>query len=188
MLDPDSGAYNFPFVANHFSPGEMVLVNFLYRQQGLLIPRGNPLGIEGLADLTRGSVRFVNRQRGAGTRILLDHRLEKMGIDPDSIQGYDRVVVTHMAVSAAVASGAADVGLGVLSAARVLDLDFIPIGWERYDLVAPRASLESPLLRPLFEILANPAYREKVLSLGGYQVHLMGEVLETDPGPPPETG
>ena len=187
LLDPDSGAYNFPSVAEHFPPGEMALVNLVYRQQGLLVPRGNPLGIAGLADLAREDIRFVNRQRGAGTRILLDHRLEKTGIDPDAIQGYDRVVTTHMAVAAAVSSGAADAGLGVLSAARVLDLDFLPIGWERYDLVAPRASLESTLLGPLFDILKHAAYREKVLSLGGYQVHHIGDVLESDPGPPPET-
>ena len=96
-------------------------------------------------------------------------------------------MTTHLAVAAAVASGAADVGLGVLSAARVLDLDFLPVGWERYDLAAPRASLESSLLGPLFDILNHAAYREKVLSLGGYQVHHMGDVLESDPGPPPET-
>ncbi|MFQ5693809.1 MAG: substrate-binding domain-containing protein, partial [Nitrospinota bacterium] len=187
LLDPASGAYNFPLVAQHFPDGEMVLVNFVYRRQGLLVPRGNPLGIEGIADLTRDGLKFVNRQRGAGTRILLDHQLDRLGIDPDAIQGYDRVVATHMAVAAAVASGAADAGLGVMSAAGALGLDFLPIGWERFDLVVPEAFLGSPLLAPLLAILKDPAFRKKVLALGGYQVHLMGERLEADPGLPPET-
>lgn len=186
LLDPESGAYNFPALAKHFPAGEVSLVNFVYRRQGLLVPRGNPRGIRGAADLTRKGLRFVNRQRGAGTRVLLDHRLGVLGIDPDSIQGYDRVVSTHMAVAAAVASGAADVGLGVMSAAGALGLDFVPIGWERFDLAVPTASLGSPLLAPLFEVLKTPAFRQRVLSLGGYQTHLMGERLESDPGPPPD--
>ena len=186
LLDPDTGEYNFPIVVKHFPAGEATLVNFVYRQQGLVLPRGNPRGIQGLADLTQKGVRFVNRQRGAGTRILLDYQLELLGIDPDSVQGYDRVVATHMAVAAAVASGAADVGLGVLSAAGALDLDFLPIGWERFDFVVPTALLDSPLLAPLLEILKKPAFRKKVLGRGGYQVHLMGENLESDPGPPPD--
>jgi putative molybdopterin biosynthesis protein len=187
LLDVETGEYNFPTVAKHFSSGEVSLVNFVYRQQGLLVPPGNPLGIRDIADLARNDVRFVNRQRGAGTRILLDHRLTLLGIDPDSIQGYDRVVSTHMAVAAAVASGAADAGLGVLSAAAALGLDFVPIGWERFDFVLPSALQDSPLLQPLVATLKSPAFQEQVLSLGGYQVHRMGEKLETDPGSPPDT-
>ncbi len=186
LLDPDSGEYNFPMVQKHFPEENMALVNFLYRQQGLLVVRGNPLGIAGLTDLTRPEIRFVNRQRGAGTRILLDHQLETLGIDPDAIQGYDRVVATHMAVSAAVASGTADVGLGVMSAALALNLEFLPIGWERYDFALRGDLLSSNLLAPLFGILRDSTFREKVLSLGGYQVHLTGEYLDEDPGPPPE--
>ncbi|MFQ5913280.1 MAG: molybdopterin biosynthesis protein [Nitrospinota bacterium] len=186
LLDPETGEYNFPLVSRHFSPGEAALVNFVYRQQGLVVPRGNPRGIGGIADLTQEGIRFVNRQRGAGTRVLLDHQLELLGIDPDSVAGYDRVVSTHMALAAAVASGAADVGLGVMSAASALDLDFLPVGWERFDLVVPAGLLDSALLAPLFAVLGNQAFREKVLALGGYQVHLMGEKLHSDPGPPPE--
>ncbi len=186
LLNPSSGEYNFPVVEKHFSDKNMVLINFLYRQQGLLLLRDNPLGISGMGDLTRPEIRFVNRQRGSGTRVLLDHQLEKLGVDSGIIKGYDRVVGTHMAVSAAVASGTADVGLGVMSAARVLNLDFLPIGWERYDFIMDRDLLSSDLLRPLFDILMDTSFRKKVLALGGYQVSLMGEHLEQDPGLPSE--
>jgi putative molybdopterin biosynthesis protein len=186
LLNPSSGEYNFPVVEKHFSDKNMVLINFLYRQQGLLLLRDNPLGISGMGDLTRPEIRFVNRQRGSGTRVLLDHQLEKLGVDSDIIKGYDRVVGTHMAVSAAVASGTADVGLGVMSAARVLNLDFLPIGWERYDFIMDRDLLSSDLLRPLFDILMDTSFRKKVLALGGYQVSLMGEHLKQDPGLPSE--
>ena len=186
LLNPSSGEYNFPVVEKHFSDKNMVLINFLYRQQGLLLLRDNPLGISGMGDLTRPEIRFVNRQRGSGTRVLLDHQLEKLGVDSGIIKGYDRVVGTHMAVSAAVASGTADVGLGVMSAARGLNLDFLPIGWERYDFIMDRDLLSSDLLRPLFDILMDTSFRKKVLALGGYQVSLMGEHLEQDPGLPSE--
>ena len=152
-------------------------MNLVYRDQGLIVPKGNPHGLSGLDDLLRGDVQFVNRQRGAGTRVLLDYRLGQMGASPDQIQGYDREEYTHLAVAAAVAGGAADTGLGILAAARALNLDFVPLMKERYDLVIPRDVYESDLLRPLLALIRGPDFRKQVEALGGYDASQMGEVV-----------
>jgi putative molybdopterin biosynthesis protein len=153
------------------------LLGFVQREQGLIVPRGNPKGIHGLNDLARPDVVFINRQRGAGTRVLLDYRLKGAGIDPRAIQGYDRQEFTHLAVAAAVASGAADCGLGILAAARALDLDFVPLDHERYDLVIPDAFYESDVLAPLLAIIRDPAFAARVDALGGYATPQTGRVL-----------
>ena len=116
---------------------EVSLITLAHREQGLIVAKGNPSRIEGIADLTRDGIVFVNRQRGSGTRILLDYLLKKMGIDGSRIDGYGREEFTHLLVAAAVKSGRADAGLGIRAAARALDLDFIPIEHERYDLIIP---------------------------------------------------
>jgi putative molybdopterin biosynthesis protein len=154
-----------------------LLLGFVQRQQGLIVPKGNPKGLQSLADLARPDVVFVNRQRGAGTRVLLDYRLRLANIDPRSIQGYDRQEFTHLAVAAAVASGAADCGMGILAAARALDLDFVPLDQERYDLVIPAAHYDSELLSPLLHIIRSSAFANRVAGLGGYATPQMGEVL-----------
>jgi len=145
----------------------------------LIVAKGNPKEIVGFADLAfEQGVRYVNRQRGAGTRILLDYELAQHGIDASKIAGYDREEYTHLAVAAAVASGTADAGLGVRAAARALDLDFIPVGWERYDLVIPKEHYEGPLLAPLLSLLEDPRFREAVAALDGYRVEEMGKRVE----------
>ncbi len=118
-----------------------MILGFVQREQGLIVPRGNPKGIRGLSDLIRPDVTFINRQRGAGTRVLLDYRLKQAGISPHAVQGYERQEFTHLAVAATVASGAADCGLGILAAARALGLDFVPLDHERYDLIIPQSLL-----------------------------------------------
>jgi putative molybdopterin biosynthesis protein len=130
-----------------------------------------------LDDLLRGDVQFVNRQRGAGTRVLLDYQLAQRGASPSQIQGYEREEYTHLAVAAAVAGGAADTGLGILAAARALHLDFVPVLKERYDLVVPREVYESDLLRPLLDLIRGPDFRRQVEALGGYDTSHMGEVV-----------
>jgi molybdate-binding protein/DNA-binding transcriptional regulator YhcF (GntR family) len=168
LVDEETGEYNLPFV-RRILPGEaMVLVNLVHRQQGLMVARGNPKGINGLEDLSRPDVRIVNRQRGAGTRVLLDLRLKQLGIVPEKVDGYDRQLETHTAVAAAVASGSADAGLGILSAARSMELDFIPVDRERYDLVIPAAQYELPEVALLLETLGSESYRAVVRELGGY--------------------
>ena len=154
------------------------------REQGLLVNRGNPKGIKGLEDLNRPGeaerVHFVNRQRGAGTRVLLDYQLNLLGIAPDSIIGYNQEEYTHLGVAAAVASGRADCGLGIAAAAQALDLDFIPLYQERYDLVIPKEYAESELLGPLFEVLRNQEFRTAVAALPGYDVSRMGNLVLED--------
>jgi len=177
LLDEESGEYNVPYVKRLLSDQEMVVINLVYRDQGLIVAKGNPKGIGGLPDLMRPEVSFVNRQRGAGTRVLLDFKLRELGINPAGIRGYERVEFTHLAVAAAIASETADAGLGIMAAAKALNLDFIPLLKERYDLVVPRLYYESPFLQPLLDILEQPSLRAEVESLGGYDASHMGQVV-----------
>jgi putative molybdopterin biosynthesis protein len=179
LLDPQTGEYNVSYVRQYLPDTPVVLVTLLRREQGLIVTRGNPKGIESLADLARPVVRIVNRQRGAGTRVLLDYRLGQLGIAPEQVQGYEREEYTHLAVAAAVQSGVADCGLGVRAAARALDLDFVSVEWERYDLVIPQAHFESELLKPLLELLQNDAFRKAVRELPGYDPSPMGTLAAT---------
>jgi len=176
LLDPQTGEYNVSYVKQYLSGVPVVLVTFVHRQQGLIVTAGNPKGIKGLADLARPDVRYVNRQRGAGTRILLDYRLGQLSIGPTQVRGYEREEYTHLAVAAAVQSGMADCGLGISAAARALGLDFIPLEQERYDLVIPRAHYESDLLRPLLDLICGPDLPQAVAALSGYDATHMGEV------------
>jgi putative molybdopterin biosynthesis protein len=184
LLDEETGEYNVSYIKRLLPNTPVVLLGFVQRQQGLIVPKGNPKGIRSLADLARPDVVFVNRQRGAGTRVLLDYRLRQLGINPRAIQGYERQEFTHLAVAAAVASGAADCGMGILAAARALDLDFVPLELERYDLVIPAqfypegaSGAASDVLAPLLEIIRDPAFAARVEALGGYATPGMGKVL-----------
>ena len=177
LLDEATGEYNRAFVERLLPDQEIVLVNLAYRDQGFLLPPGNPLGIRDLADLAGSGARFVNRQKGSGTRVLLDYHLKRRGIAAERIAGYEREEFTHMAVAAAVLSGSADVGLGIMAAARALGLEFVPLFQERYDLVMPRRHWESELLAPLRQALASPEYQAAVTALGGYDVSEMGKLL-----------
>lgn len=178
LLDPETGEYNVRDVRRYLPDTPVQLVTLVGREQGLMVPRGNPKGIHTLADLYREDVRFVNRQRGAGTRVLLDYEISKLAFKTRGINGYDFEEYTHLAVAAAVASGAADCGLGIAAAARALNLDFVPLFKERYDLVIPREYYESALLRPLLDVLQDSRFRAEVAKLPGYDVRHMGEVLE----------
>ncbi|NTU83398.1 MAG: molybdopterin biosynthesis protein [Chloroflexales bacterium] len=177
LLDEETGEYNRPFVRRVLPNEDIVLVHLAYREQGFIVPPGNPLGLADLSDLMRPGVRLANRQRGSGTRVLLDYHLRRARLDPLAIVGYDREEFTHMAVAAAVLSGAASVGMGILAAARALGLDFVPLFSERYDLAIPRRHWESDLLAPLRRALADPAYKAAVEALGGYDARQMGEEL-----------
>jgi len=177
LLDPDTGEYNWAYIDQYLAGQDVVLVTLAHREQGLIVAPGNPLGIQGLSDLARPEVHFVNRQRGAGTRLLLDYELGRLGIKADQVQGYEREEVTHMAVAAAVVSGSAGCGLGVRAAAGALKLDFVPVGWERYDLVIPRTYYEGALLQPLLALLHDEAFRAEVAALPGYDVREMGFVV-----------
>lgn len=177
LLDEETGTYNVPYIERLLPGRDMVLVNLVYREQGLIVAAGNPRGIKGLADLTRPDISYVNRQRGAGTRILLDHLLRKAGIEPDQIQGYELEEYTHMGVAAAVKSGSVDAGLGIRAAAQALELDFIAIEEERYDLCIPAEFWETPYIQRLLSIMAEPAFQEEVRKLGGYDLRDCGQVM-----------
>ena len=177
LLDEETGEYNIPYIQRVLGGQEVVVVNLVYREQGLMVTRGNPKAIRDLEDLTRKDVSFVNRQRGSGTRVLLDYELSRAWIDSDGIKGYDRDEYTHTGVAAAVASGTADVGLGIMAAARALDLEFVPLLKERYDLVIPKAYYQDPLLEPLLEIIRRPSFQTQVVALGGYDTSQTGQVI-----------
>jgi len=176
LLDPETGDYNVPYIQRYLAGLPVALFHMVGREQGLMVARGNPKNIRGLEDLARGDVSFVNRQAGSGTRVLLDHQLGRAGIDPASIPGYDHEEYTHMTVAVDVLSGAADCGMGILAAARALDLDFIPVVEEQYELVIPRRELEKPGLALLLETIRSPAFRERVAALGGYDPSRSGEL------------
>jgi putative molybdopterin biosynthesis protein len=177
LLDPQTGEYNLSYVKQYLPDTPVTLATLVGREQGLMVRRGNPKRIFTLADLYRADVRFVNRQRGAGTRVLLDFEISKLAFKTRGIRGYDHEEYTHLAVAAAVASGVADCGLGIAAAAQALDLDFVPLFKERYDLVIPRDYYLSPLLRPLLDLLHDARFRVEVMKLPGYDVRHMGEVV-----------
>ena len=178
MLDDESGEYNIPFLQRLLPEKDVTLINLVYRTQGLMVRKGNPLGITGLGDLRRDDVTFINRQRGAGTRLLLDKSLRELGIDSSEVSGYEREEYTHMAVASAVLTGIADTGLGILSAANALGLDFIPVAKERYDLAIPAEMLEDDRVKALLEIIrSDREFRKTVEDLGGYDVADMGKIM-----------
>ena len=177
LFDPETGDFNFPFLAKHLPGMDLTVLNLAIRHQGLMVAKGNPKNILGVADLARPEVVFINRQRGAGTRILLDHHLKTAGIAPANVRGYDREEYTHMAVAVNVLTGAADCGLGIYAAARALGLDFVPLARERYDLVLPTDYLNDPRIVVLRTAIETPAFQERMRSLGGYETSLTGRVM-----------
>ncbi|MGB4515670.1 MAG: molybdopterin biosynthesis protein, partial [Bacillota bacterium] len=177
LLDEETGEYNVPYVKRYLDSKDYALVNLVHREQGLIVAPGNPKGIQGISDLVKPGVSFVNRQRGAGTRILLDLELKKLGISEDQISGYEHEEYTHMGVAASVANSVADVGLGIRSAARALGLDFVPVAWERYDLLMTKEFLHSSLMDKLLSIISSSEFKGQVESLGGYDLSQSGQVV-----------
>lgn len=177
ILDAETGEYNLPAIKGVLPGIPVVVLTLAHRQQGLLLLKGNPKGIRNLRDLARGDIRFINRQRGSGTRILLDQHLRRMGIAPGRIRGYETEATTHLEVASAVASGQADAGMGIFAAARALGLEFLPLLRERYDLVLPAEEYQGAHLRPLLRTICSPRFRRFVEQLGGYEVGDMGRVV-----------
>jgi molybdopterin molybdotransferase/putative molybdopterin biosynthesis protein len=178
LLDPATGAYTLPYLDRLFAADdEIAVVRLVHRQQGLIVAPGNPLGLTGIEDLAKPTLRYVNRQRGAGTRVLLDQELTARGIDPGAITGYGREEHTHLAVAAAVAAESADAGLGILAAARAFGLDFVPVAEEPYDLVLRADGLTDERLTPLWSLLDRRDFRDAVEALGGYSCAETGRRL-----------
>jgi len=176
LLDPASGEYTLPYVDRVFgtAAADVAVVRLVERSQGLMVATGNPLGISALADICRPGIRYVNRQRGAGTRVLLDVMLGQQNLAASTIEGYAREEPTHLAVAAAIASGRADTGLGIMAAAQAFGLGFVPLATEPYDLAVAPGALESPQLAPLWALLQSDRFKASVEELGGYSAKEMG--------------
>ena len=181
LLDAASGIYNRKAIEENLVE-PVVLLRLVDREQGILTAPGNPLGISGIEDLARQGLRFVNRQRGSGTRVLLDYRLACLGIAPTRITGYRDEEYTHMNVAAAVLSGRADAGLAVRSAANALGLPFVPVGVEEYDLVIPRRFYEAAPMQALLDVIRSADFKQEVTALGGYGTEKTGQIIWEYPG------
>ena len=177
LLDEETGEYNMPFVRRYVKGRLVTVINLVNRVQGLIVPAGNPKAIASLEELARDDITFVNRQRGSGTRVLLDYMLKRDGLSAERIRGYEREEYTHLAVAAAIMGGRPDVGLGILSAARAMGMDFVPLLEEQYDVVIPTEFYESDLLQPLLSLIRSESFRKQVDALGGYDTAKMGEVV-----------
>jgi molybdate-binding protein/DNA-binding transcriptional regulator YhcF (GntR family) len=174
LLDAETGEYNYPYV-KHLLPGrEVAIVHLAYRIQGLMFAADNPKQIKGIEDLRRPDVTLINRQKGSGTRILLDQELQKLGIVPSGVKGYTHEVDTHLAVARGIAEGKADVGLGIEAAARACHVDFLPLHRERYDLVMPKENYKNKKLAPLLGVVGSEDFRKAVIEAGGYDASQTG--------------
>lgn len=177
LLDEETGEYNINYVKKYFPNTKMALIKGVKRKQGFIVQKGNPKNIKDFKDLVREDVSYVNRQRGAGTRILLDYHLKLDNLNPEDIKGYSREMTTHMAVATAVKTGTATTGLGIYSAAKALDLDFIDITYEDYDFLVDYRMLENPMIQEFIKVLKSQEFQERVRSLGGYEFANTGDIV-----------
>ena len=168
LLDEQTGEYNTSYLKKYFPEGNVKLIKCVKRIQGFMVGKGNPRNIKELKDIARKDIRYVNRQKGSGTRILFDYLMGREGLDKAGIYGYDREEFTHMSIAALVASGSADAGLGVHAAARAYDLDFIPVCEEEYDFIVPEEYLEIPAVRDFINILDSREFKAALDAVGGY--------------------
>jgi len=177
LLDLETGEYNGSFIKKHFPELKIILMNLIHREQGLIVKKGNPLGIKTIKHLANKKLVFVNRQEGSGTRVLLDYRLRENGIDPSEIPGYSRIAYTHMEVALEVFSGSANAGIGIFAAARTLGLDFIPLAKERFDLVIPAEHYGTQTVKTMLEVLNSEEFKSDVVKMGGYEVQDTGKII-----------
>ncbi|NLM43699.1 MAG: molybdopterin biosynthesis protein [Clostridiales bacterium] len=178
LLDEETGTYNIEYIKKYLANMDIALIKGVKRIQGIMTKKNNPKSIKGIEDLARDDIRFVNRQKGAGTRILTDYLLKNAGIDTEKINGYQREMTTHMAVAAAVASGSADVGVGVYSAAKAMDLNFIPIGEEEYDFAIPTAFLDEIMIKLFIEVIMSKDFKDYLNQMGGYGIENTGHIIK----------
>jgi putative molybdopterin biosynthesis protein len=177
LLDAETGEYNISYIKRYLKGMKVSLFHLALRDQGLIVQKGNPKGIKSIHDLTRDNVVFMNRQPGSGTRIFMDYRLASSGIKPGDIKGYGNEEFTHMSVAVDVLSGAADCGMAIYAAAKALDLDFIPMDREQYDLVIPTAFLHDPKIKTVLDTIRSEGFRDRVRALGGYDPERSGELV-----------
>ncbi len=178
LLDTETGEYNRSYIRRYFPHGGVYLVRCVGRQQGLMLQKGNPLGIMSFADIAGEGIRYVNRQKGSGTRVLADYLCDRYGVDRERIYGYEREEMTHNAVAVQIAGGSVDAGMGIFSAARLYGLDFLPICVEEYDLLIPETAWDTAPVRQLVRTLKSEAFRERIGAMGGYTLDRPGEIIE----------
>lgn len=177
LFDPQTGEYNIPFIPTLLSNIDPVVVNLFYRELGFVVAPDNPLGIETLADLAGKGARFINRQQGAGTRVLLDYHLQKLGIPGDNIDGYEKEVFTHFEVGLAILSKEADVGIATSAISQLLGLGFVPITTESFDMILDKKVFFEKGIQALVEILNSAGFRARVANLGNYDFNKSGKIV-----------
>ncbi len=178
LWDGDTGDYNTPYVRRLLPGQRALIINLVYRQEGFYVAPGNPKNIKDWSDLIKPDIRFINRERGSGARVLLDEKFRQLQIDPRTIPNYSQEETSHLAIASSVARGEADVGLGIEKAAmQVQNIEFIPLQKERYDLVMLRHDLDKPHFKALLSILRSPAFRNEIAGMGGYDISQMGDII-----------
>jgi excisionase family DNA binding protein len=177
LLDPKTGEYNIPFLPTYLPNVEPVVVNLFYRDLGFLVLPRNPFGIRGFEDLMQKGIRFINRQKGAGTRVLLDHNLKSLRIPPSKIRGYENEVYTHLEVGLSILSKEADVGIATVAASKLLGLSFVPITKERFDMILNQSTFFERGVQAFIEILNSQGFRNRVEKLGSYDFKNSGRIL-----------
>ena len=178
MLDEESGEYNISFIKKYFPSEDMMLVKGVERIQGLIVQKGNPLNLKEIKDILEKNIKFVNRQRGSGTRILLDYWLKNENLNYRDLKGYDYEVATHLDVAMAIKNGTAEAGLGIMEAAKIADLDFIPLAKEEYDFLINPEIKNSEKIKEFIKFLKSDFLKKKIESLDGYSLNKPGEVIE----------
>ena len=176
LLEPKTGIYNISYINDLFPNEKMVAINLVLREQGLIVKKNNPKNLKGIEDLSKENIKFINRQRGSGTRVLLDYLLKDKNIDKTNIKGYEREELTHMGAAVQVEEGTADVALGIRAAAAAVDNDFIPIKKEKYDIILKKKNLEDPRIKRLIEIIKSHHFKNAVKELKGYDLKNSGEI------------
>ena len=177
LLDPDDGSYNISYVKKYLPDQNVWVINLVMRDQGLIVPKNNPKNVQSIEDIRDKNLTFINRQPGSGTRILFDYKLKTLGMSPDTIQGYENDEDTHMSVAVSVLSGRVDTGLGIQAAAQALNLDFIPVVTEQYDLVIPDKFYSTQKVQVLLETIQTKAFQDRVISMGGYSTKHTGQIM-----------
>jgi molybdopterin molybdotransferase/putative molybdopterin biosynthesis protein len=177
LLDPEDGSYNISYIKKYLLDQKVWVINLVMREQGLIVAKKNPENIQSIEDLKTKALRFINRQPGSGTRILFDYKLKTLGISIHDIKGYENDEYTHMSVAVGVLSGRADAGLGIKAAARALDLDFIPVVTEEYDLIIPDRFYRTQKIQTLLETIKTEQFQERILALGGYGTKNTGKII-----------
>lgn len=178
LLDMEDGSYNSSYLKKYLGDKPMILIKGVKRIQGIIVSKGNPLNIKSLKDIVTNERRFVNRQRGSGTRLFLDYNLKKVELDPKNMCGYEREEFTHIAVAALIAAGDADCGLGVYSAAKLMGLDFIALGNEEYDFAVPAEFLDTDMISEFIKVIKSNEFKSELDKLGGYDYSDIGEIIE----------